>query len=157
MQYQDRISTEVREHVVRAVVLYAHNHAVHRLRETAPGTYTLRHRHDTDGHADEQVFLVAMVAHPNIAHVEQTTCAEDELLGVDALVTVRGENTPIPIDFTTKGRGVPGGVANLHDTLKRGVVPVVMEIVPDDLTPTAAFTAFTFWRARAEEYFRASA
>lgn len=150
MQYQDSTSTEVREHVVRAVTLYAHSHAVHRLREPLPGAYTLRHRHDTDGHADERVFLAAMAAHPNITHVEYTTCAEDELLGVDALVTVCGERLPVPIDFTTKGRGVPGGVSNLHDTLKRGVVPVVMESVPTDLAPLTAFATFAFWRHKAD-------
>lgn len=157
MQYHDSTSTAVREEVVHAIARYAHRHEVRRLREVAPGTYTLRYRHDRDGHADERVFLTAIAAHPAIAHVERTTHAEDEALGVDALITVRGQETPVPIDVTTRGRGCHGYVANLLDTLRRGVVPVVIERVPTDLAPDAAYAAFADWRDKAEAYFTATA
>lgn len=155
MQYHDSTSTVVREEVVHALAHYALRHEVRRLREVAPGTYALRYRHDRNGHADEQVFLVAIAAHPAIAHVERMTHAEDEMLGVDALITVRGQETPVPVDVTTRGRGCRGYVANLLDTLRRGVVPVVIESVPIDLAPDAAYAAFTDWRAKAEAYFTA--
>ncbi len=156
MQHHHSTSAEVRPEVIDAVALYAHRRATHRFREPAPGTYGVRFRHDTDGHGDERVFLAAMAAHPGIAHVQPTTHAEDELLGVDALITVRGEQVPVPIDVTTRGRGVPGGVANLLATLQRGVIPVVLEEVPTDLSPDAAYAAFTFWRGKSEEFFQAS-
>lgn len=157
MQYQDSTFAEVRSHVVHAVALYAQTHAVRRLREPAPGTYTVRHRHDTGGHADERVFLAAIAAHPAVACVHCTTHAEDEMLGVDALVTMCGERLAVPIDVTTRGRGVSGGVANLLATLQRGVIPVVMEDVPTDLDPGAAYAAFAFWRQKGEEFFLANA
>src|SRR5579884_4389908 len=153
MQYHDNTSTTVREQVVHAVTLYAQRHEVRRLREVAPGAYTLRYRHDRDGHRDERVFLAAIAAHPAIACVERTTHAEDEVLGVDALITVRGQETPVPIDVTTRGRGCRGYVANLLDTLRRGVVPVVIERVPTDLAPDDAFAAFAFWWHKSEVYF----
>jgi hypothetical protein len=155
MQYHDSTSTAVREEVVHAVTVYAHQHAVRCVREVAPGAYALRHRHDTDGHRDERVFLAAIAAHPAVARVERTTHAEDEMLGVDALVTVRGWAMPVPIDVTTRGRGCHGYIANLLATLGRGVVPVVLERVPPDLAPAAAFAAFAFWWQRSEAYFRA--
>jgi len=155
MHLNDSTSTVVREEIVHAVTHYAQRHEVRRVREVAPGAYTLRHRHDTDGHLDERVFLAAIAAHPHVAGVDHTTYAEDEALGVDALVTVRGEATPVPIDVTTRGRGCRGYVANLLDTLRRGVVPVVMDVVESDLTPEDAFAAFTFWRRNAEQYFHA--
>jgi len=155
MYEQDSTSTLVREGVVHAITLYAQYHEVHRVREIAAGAYSLRYRHDRDGHLDEQVFLAAIAAHPAIARVERTTHAEDEVLGVDALVTVRGASSPVPIDVTTRGRTSRGYVANLLDTLRRGVVPVVIERVPTDLAPDVAFAAFEFWRRGSEEYFRA--
>jgi hypothetical protein len=155
MEYHDSTSTEVREHVVHAVALYAQAHAVRRLREPVPGRYAVRYRHDTDGHADERVFLAAIAAHPAIAHVRCTTPAEDEVLGVDALVIVHGEQLAVPIDVTTRGRGVPGGVANLLATLQRGVVPVVMEFVPTNIDPAVAYATFAFWRGKAEAFFLA--
>lgn len=157
MQYHDSTSVTVREEVVHAVTLYAQRHEVRHVREVAPGAYTVRHRHDTDGHLDERVFLAAIATHPRIARVDHMTDAEDEALGVDALVTARGEVEAVPIDFTTRGRGAPGGVANLRDTLRRGVVPVVLEDVPTDLAPDTAFTLFTYWRRKAEAYFAAHA
>lgn len=157
MQYHDSTSSAVREEVVYAVTRYAHYHEVRRLREVVPGAYTLRYRHDRDGHADERVFLAAIAAHPAVAHVERTTHAEDEVLGVDALITVCGEETPVPIDVTTRGRGCRGYVANLLDTLRRGVVPVVIECLPTDLAPDAAYAAFADWRGKAEAYFTATA
>ena len=63
----------------------------------------------------------------------------------------------MPIDFTTRGRGAPGGVTNLHDTLRRGIIPVVMEEVPTDLMPAAAYAAFAGWRAKGEEFLAATA
>jgi len=141
---------------VRAIALYAQHHEVRNVREVAAGAYSLRYRHDRDGHLDEQVFLAAIAAHPAVARVERTTHAEDEALGVDALVTVRGQETPIPIDVTTRGRTNPGYVANLLDTLRRGVVPVVIERVPTDLAPDDAYVAFAFWWRTSEEYFAAS-
>ena len=155
MQQYNSTSATVREEVINAVALYAHKHEMRQLREVAPGAYTPRYRHDTDGHLDEQVFLAAIAAHPRIARVDQVTHAEDEVLGVDALVTVRGESVPVPIDVTTRGRTNRGYTANLLDTLRRGVVPVVIERVPTDLAPDAAFAAFEFWRRGSEEYFRA--
>lgn len=155
MHYHDSTSTNVREDVVRAVTRYAQHHEIRQVREVAPGTYALRYRHDTDGHADERIFLAAIAAHPAIARVDPTTPAEDEVLGVDALVTVRGETTPVPIDVTARGRASRGYVANVLATLRRGVVPVVMEEVPTDLAPDTAFAAFTFWRHRSEVYFSA--
>ncbi len=155
MQQYNSTSATVREEVINAVALYAHKHEMRQLREVAPGAYTLRYRHDTDGHLDEQVFLAAIAAHPRITRVDQVTHAEDEVLGVDALVTVRGENVPVPIDVTTRGRTNRGYTANLLDTLRRGVVPVVIERVPTDLAPDAAFAAFEFWRRGSEKYFRA--
>ncbi len=155
MQHYDSTFAMVREEVVNAVALYARRHEIHRLREVAPGPYTPRHRHDTDGHLDEQVFLAAIAAHPRIAHVDPATHAEDEALGLDALVTVRGEAVPVPIDVTTRGRANRAYIANLLDTLRRGVVPVVIERVPTDLAPDAAFAAFEFWWRRSEEYFSA--
>jgi len=77
------------------------------------------------------------------------------LLGLDALVTVRGEAVPVPIDVTTRGRTNRAYIANLLDTLRRGVVPVVIERMPTDLAPDAAFAAFEFWWRRSEEYFSA--
>ncbi len=154
MHIYDSTSTMVREEIVHAVTRYAQRHEIRRVREVAPGAYTLRHRHDTDGHLDERVFLAAIAAHPHVARVDHTTHAEDEALGVDALVTVRGEATPVPIDVTTRGRGCRGYVANLLDTLQRGVVPVVMDVVESDLTPEDAFAAFTFWRRASEQYVR---
>ncbi len=156
MYEQDSTSTTVREGVVHAIALYAQHHEVHRVREVAAGAYSLRYRHDRDGHLDEQVFLAAIAAHPAVACVERTTHAEDEALGVDALVTVRGTSSPVPIDVTTRGRASRGYVANLLDTLRRGVVPVVIERVPTDLAPDDAYTAFTFWWHKSEEYFAAS-
>jgi len=156
MQHHDNTSTLVREGVVQAITLYAHHHEVRNVREVAAGAYSLRYRHDRDGHLDEQVFLAAIAAHPAIARVECTTHAEDEALGVDALVTVRGQETPVPIDVTTRGRTSRGYVANLLDTLRRGVVPVVIERVPTDLSPDAAFAAFAFWWRTSEEYFAVS-
>jgi len=157
MYEQDSTSTTVREGVVHAIAQYAQHHAVHRVREVAAGAYSLRYRHDRDGHRDEQVFLATIAAHPAIARVERTTHAEDEALGVDALVTVRGASVPVPIDVTTRGRTSPGYVANLLDTLRRGVVPVVIERVPTDLAPDDAYVAFAFWWRTSEEYFAASA
>jgi len=157
MYGQDSTSTTVREGVVRAIALYARRHEVHGVREVAAGSYSLCHRHDTDGHLDEQVFLAALAAHPAVARVESTTHAEDEALGVDALVTVRGHEVPVPIDVTTRGRASRGYVANLLDTLRRGVVPVVIERVPTDLAPDDAFAAFVFWWHKSEEYFAARA
>ena len=61
-------------------------------------------------------------------------------------MTVRGESLPVPIDVTTRGRGAPGGVANLLATLKRGVIPVVMEYVPTNLDAAEAYATFTYWR-----------
>ncbi len=61
--------------------------------------------------------------------------------------------TAIPIDVTTRGRDCRGYVANLLDTLRRGVVPVVIEHVPSDLAPDAAFAAFAFWWQKSEVYF----
>ncbi len=155
MQHYDSTSATVREEVISAVTVYAHKHEVRQLREVVPGAYTLRHRHDTDGHRDEQVFLAAIAAHPRIAHVDPATHAEDEVLGLDALVTVRGEAVPVPIDVTMRGRTNRAYIANLLDTLRRGVVPVVIERVPTDLAPDAAFAAFEFWWRASEEYFRA--
>lgn len=155
MQYHDSTSVTVRQEVVSAVALYAQRHEVQCIREIAPGAYTLRHRHDRDGHADERVFLAAIAAHPAVARVEPTTHAEDEVLGVDALVTVCGVAVPVPIDVTTRGRGCRGYIANLLDTLRRGVVPVVIERVPTDLAPDDAFAAFAYWWQRSEEYFHA--
>ena len=149
------MSTTVRDEVMHAVTVYAQRHEVRRVREVAPGVYAVRHRHDTDGHRDESIFLAAIAAHPAVARVERTTAAEDEVLGVDALVTVRGARTPVPVDVTTRGRGCRGYVANLLATLRRGVVPVVIEHVPTDLAPDAAFAAFTFWWQTSEAYFRA--
>jgi len=157
MYGQDSTSTTVREGVVHAIALYARRHEVHGVREVAAGAYSLRYRHDRDGHQDENIFLAAIAAHPAIARVERTTHAEDEALGVDALVTVRGASSPVPIDVTTRGRTSPGYVANLLDTLRRGVVPVVIERMPTDLSPDAAFAAFVFWWRASEEYFAASA
>ncbi len=157
MYEQDSTSTLVREGVVHAIALHAQHHEVRRVREVAAGVYSLRYRHDRDGHLDEQVFLAAIAMHPAITRVERTTHAEDEVLGVDALVTVRGAASPVPIDVTTRGRTSPGYVANLLDTLRRGVVPVVIERVPTDLAPDAAFAAFAFWWHKSEEYFAASA
>jgi len=159
MYGQDSTSAAIRPRVVHAVAAYARRHTARttrRLREGLPPAYTPRHRHDTDGHADEAVFLAAIAADAHVARVEGTTAAEDELLGVDALVTVRGEGEAVPIDFTTRGRGAPGGVATLRDTLRRGVVPVVLEEVPTDLAPHVAYAAFADWRGRAEAYFVAS-
>ncbi len=156
MYEQDSTSTTVREGIVHAIALYAQHHEIHHVREVAAGAYSLRYRHDRDGHLDEQVFLAAIAAHPAIALVERTTHAEDEALGVDALVTVRGASSPVPIDVTTRGRTSRGYVANLLDTLRRGVVPVVIERVPTDLTPDDAFAAFAFWWRKSEEYFAAS-
>jgi len=155
MYEQDSTSTMVREGVVHAIALYAQHHEVRRVREVAAGAYSLRYRHDRDGHLDEQVFLAAIAAHPAIARVERTTHAEDEVLGVDALVTMRGADSPVPIDVTTRGRTSRGYVANLLDTLRRGVVPVVIERVPTDLTPDVAYAAFAFWWHKSEEYFAA--
>jgi hypothetical protein len=149
MEYHDSTSTEVREHVVHAAMLYAQAHAVRRLREPVPGRYAVRYRRDTDGHADERVFLAA------IAHVRCTPPAEDEVLGADALAIVRGERLAAPIDVTRRGRAVPGGVANLLAILQRGVVPVVMESVPTDIDPAVAYATFAFWRGRAEAFFLA--
>lgn len=153
MQFNDSTSTAVREEVVHAVTLYAQRHEVRRMREVAPGDYAVRYRHDTDGHSDEHIFLTAIAAHPAVARVERTTHAEDEILGVDALVTVRGQKTPVPIDVTTRGRGCRGYAATLLDTLGRGVVPVVIEHVPSDLAPDTAFAAFAFWWHKSEVYF----
>ncbi len=155
MYGQNSTSTTVREGVVHAIAQYARRHEVHRVREVAAGAYSLRYRHDRDGHLDEQVFLAAIAAHPAIARVERTTHAEDEVLGVDALVTVRGAASAVPIDVTTRGRTSRGYVANLLDTLRRGVVPVVIERVPTDLSPDDAFAAFAFWWRMSEEYFAA--
>jgi len=157
MYEQDSTSTTVREGVVHAITQYAQHHEVRRVRDVAAGAYSLRYRHDRDGHLDEQVFLAAIAAHPAVARVERTTHAEDEALGVDALVTVRGASSPVPIDVTTRGRTSCGYVTNLLDTLRRGVVPVVIERVPTDLAPDDAFAAFTFWWQKSEEYFAASA
>ncbi len=157
MYGQDSTSTTVREGVVHAIAQYAQHHEVCRVREVAAGAYSLRYRHDRDGHLDEQVFLAAIAMHPAIARVERTTHAEDEVLGVDALVTVRGASSPVPIDVTTRGRTSAGYVANLLDTLRRGVVPVVIERVPTNLSPDDAFAAFAFWWRTSEEYFAASA
>ncbi len=148
---------DVRQDVVRAVALYSLRHGVRRHLTGLPHKYVPQHRHDTGGHADEDIFLAALAAHPDVGHLERTTPAEDELLGVDALVTMRGESTAVPIDFTTRGRGVHGGVANLHDTLRRGIIPVVMEEVPTDLVPAAAYAAFSGWRAKGEEFLAAAA
>ena len=139
----------------QAIALYAQHHEVRNVREVAAGAYSLRYHHNRDGHLDEQVFLAAIAAHPAIARVERTTHAEDEALGVDALLTVRGASSPVPIDVTTRGRTSPGYVANLLDTLRCGVVPVVIERVPTDLAPDAAFAAFAFWWQKSEEYFAA--
>jgi len=155
MQQYNSTSTMIREEIVHSVALYTQRHEAHRLREVTPGAYTPRYRHDTDGHLDEQVFLAAIAAHPRIARVDHVTHAEDEALGVDALVTVRGENVPVPIDVTTRGRTNRGYTANLLDTLRRGVVPVVIERVPTDLAPDVAFAAFEYWWRGSEEYFRA--
>ncbi len=157
MQHHDSTSTTVREGVVHAIAQYAQHHEVHCVREVAAGAYSLRYRHDRDGHLDEQVFLAAIAAHPAVARVERTTHAEDEVLGVDALVTVRGASSPVPIDVTTRGRTSRGYVANLLDTLRRGVVPVVIERVPTDLAPDDAFAAFVFWWQKSEEFFAARA
>ncbi len=156
MQHHHSTSADVRPEVIDAVALYAHTHARRRFRELAPGTYQVRFRHDTDGHSDEQIFLAAMAAHPAVALLQTTTHAEDEMLGVDALVTVRGERLAVPIDVTTRGRGAPGGVANLLATLQRGVIPVVLEEVPTDLRPEAAYAVFAFWREKSEAFFRAN-
>jgi len=157
MYGQDSTSTTVREGVVHAIALYAQHHEIHHVREVAAGAYSLRYPHDRDGHLDEQVFLAAIAAHPAIARVERTTHAEDEALGVDALVTVRGASSSVPVDVTTRGRTSPGYVANLLDTLRRGVVPVVIERVPTDLAPDDAYAAFAFWWRASEEYFAVSA
>jgi len=157
MHEQDSTSTTVREGVIHAIALYAQHHEVHHVREVAAGAYSLCYPHDRDGHLDEQVFLAAIAAHPAITRVERTTHAEDEVLGVDALVTVRGASSPVPIDVTTRGRTSRGYVANLLDTLGRGVVPVVIERVPTDLSPDDAFAAFAFWWRKSEEFFTARA
>ncbi len=157
MQEHRTTPQDVRQDVVRAVALYSLRYGVHRHLTGLPHKYVPQHRHDTDGHLDEDIFLAALAAHPNVGHLERTTPAEDELLGVDALVTMRGEFVAVPIDFTTKGRGAPGGVTNLHDTLQRGIIPVVMEDVPTDLVPAAAYAAFAGWRAKGEEFLAATA
>lgn len=155
MQYHPTTPTLIREPVVRAVALYAQERAAHSLREVVPGIYSLRYRHDTAGHADERIFLRAIAAHPTVARVDCTTAAEDELLGVDALLTLREGTSPIPIDVTGRGRSCRDYRTNLLTTLRRGVVPVVLEEIPSDLTPEAAFTAFHFWWQRSEVYFQA--
>lgn len=96
MQYHPTTPTLIREPVVRAVALYAQERAAHSLREVVPGIYSLRYRHDTAGHADERIFLRAIAAHPTVARVDCTTAAEDELLGVDALLTLREGDEPDP-------------------------------------------------------------
>lgn len=157
MQPHASTAVAVRQDVVRAIALYSLRHGVDRHLAHLPRKYVPHHRHDTDGHADEGIFLDALAAHPSVARLERTTEAEDELLGVDALVTVQGEQMAVPIDFTTRGRGVRGGVANLHDTLRRGVIPVVLEEVPTDLAPATAYAAFAGWRAKGEEFLDAAA
>jgi hypothetical protein len=69
MEYHDSMSTTVREEVVHAVTVYAQRHEVRRVREVAPGAYAVRHRHDTDGHRDESIFLAAIAAHPAVARL----------------------------------------------------------------------------------------
>lgn len=100
------------------------------------------------------MFLGALEQHPRVRTVRRTSIEEDERTSVDAWVGLTDEPTLVPIDVTTRGRDARGAAENLLATLRRGVIPVVVEQESLDrgLTAERAFDAFVEYRRMGDRF-----
>jgi len=117
-----------------------------------------RFAHDRDGHRDEARFLDALRRHPVVRDVTSASTRQDEWDGVDAWVSLVGEEAAVPIDVTTRDRSAPGAAEKLLAALRRGVIPVVVEQATLDagIDHEAAYAAFMDYRAKGDLFLRAS-
>jgi len=113
-----------------------------------------RFAHDRDGHRDEARFLDALRRHPAVQGVTLASTRQDEWDGVDAWVSLVGEEAAVPIDVTTRDRSASGAAEKLLAALRRGVIPVVVEQATLDagLDHEAAYAAFTDYRAKGDRF-----
>jgi len=120
-------------------------------------TCAARFAHDRDGHRDEARFLDALRRHPAIRDVAPASTRQDEWDGVDAWVSLVGEEVPVPIDVTTRDRSASGAAEKLLAALRRGVIPVVVEQATLDagLDHEAAYAAFADYRAKGDRFLHA--
>jgi len=116
-----------------------------------------RFAHDRDGHRDEARFLDALRRHPAVRDVVPASTRQDEWDGVDAWVSLVGEEVPVPIDVTTRDRSASGAAEKLLAALRRGVIPVVVEQATLDagLDHEAAYAAFADYRAKGDRFLHA--